>query len=115
MNYDEYKAKERDIKADYSARREELAKAERSEIGKAFGEHLRWKLENRNIVAGDFVEYGGKNWVVLDVKIEALRWSGYDVLANLKRVKKDLSPTVRDEFEWVAPDSLKKIDLNEGS
>jgi len=114
MNYDEYKEKENAIKANFSARREELAKAEDKEVRKAWGEHLSWKLKNCQFVAGDFVEYSARKWVVLDVKIEAIRWSGHDVLAKLKRVKKDLSPTVRDEFEFVAPYSLKKIDLNGG-
>jgi hypothetical protein len=114
MNYDEYKEKEKAIKADFSARREALAKAEAKEVFAAWGEHLSWKLKNCQFVAGDFVEYAARNWVVLDVKIEAVRWSGHDVLVRLKRVKKDLSPTVRDEFEWVAPDRLKKIDLNAG-
>jgi hypothetical protein len=112
MTYDEYKKKEKAIKADFSARREALANSEAAEISGSWGEHLSWKLENCKIVAGDFVEYGGKNWVVLEVKIESVRWFGHDVLAKLKRVKKDLSPTVRDELELVAPDSLKKIDLN---
>ena len=112
MNYDEYKEKEKAIKADFSARRADLAKAETKEVSTAWGEHLRWKLKNCQFAVGDFVEYGGKNWVVLEVKIESVRWFGHDVLVKLKRVKKDLSPTVRDEFGWVAPDSLKKIDLN---
>jgi hypothetical protein len=114
MTYDEYKAKEKAIKADFSARRADLAKAEAKEVSTAWGEHLSWKLKNCEFAVGDFVEYAARNWVVLDVKIEAIRWSGHDVLANLKRVKKDLSPMVRDELEWVAPDRLKKIDLNAG-
>jgi hypothetical protein len=109
MNYEEYREKEKAIKADFSARRADLAKAEAKEICTAWGEHLSWKLKNCQFVAGDFVEYAARNWVVLHVKIEALRWSGHDVLAKLKRVKKDLSPTVRDEFEFRSWDPRHRL------
>ena len=114
MNYDEFKEKEKAINADFAERIADLAKQQGAEIGNAWNAHLQWKLENCQVAAGNFVEYCGKNWVVLEVKTEAMWRGGRDVFARLKRVKKDLSPTARDEFLSAIPEKLKKIELKGG-
>lgn len=109
MTKDEFEKEKQKFKADFKAKRDELLKAEVEETKLALKKHLDFKLKNCQVNVGDFVEFSGRFWRVIGVKVESLQWSGSDVCARLERVKKDKTPTVRAEFELAAVDGLKKI------